>query len=163
MTVICVLTRGDQEFSVRRARRADVPHLVALLADDPLGRGRETAVLSAYEAAFTEIDASGEQLLVCLTTSSDEVVGTMQLTFTRGLSHGGGLRGQLEAVRVHSAYRDRGLGRLFVQWAIDECRGRGCELVQLTSDRSRVDAHRFYERLGFVDSHRGLKLALPAS
>jgi GNAT superfamily N-acetyltransferase len=160
MTVICVLTTGDQEFHVRRARHADVPHLVALLADDPLGRGRESAELGAYEAAFTEIDASDEQLLASLTTRSDEVVGTMQLTFTRGLSRGGALRGQLEAVRVHCAYRDRGLGRLFVQWAIDECRGRGCELVQLTSDRSRVDALRFYERLGFVDSHRGLKLDL---
>jgi GNAT superfamily N-acetyltransferase len=136
---------------------------VALLADDPLGRGREGAERSAYDAAFTQIDASDEQLLACLTTSSDDVVGTLQLTFIRGLSRSGALRGQLEAVRVHSSYRDRGLGRLFVQWAIDECRSRGCELLQLTSDRSRVDAHRFYERLGFVDSHRGLKLGLSSS
>jgi GNAT superfamily N-acetyltransferase len=163
MTILRVLIAGGEEFSVRRAQRADVPDLVALLADDPLGRDREGAEPSAYDAAFSEIDASEEQLLACLTTSSGAVVGTLQLTFIPGLSRGGALRGQLEAVRVHRSYRDRGLGRLFIQWAIDECRGRGCELLQLTSDRSRIDALRFYERLGFVSSHRGLKLGLALS
>jgi GNAT superfamily N-acetyltransferase len=163
MTILRVLIAGGEEFSVRRAQRADVPDLVALLADDPLGRDREGAEPSAYDAAFSEIDASEEQLLACLTTSYGAVVGTLQLTFIPGLSRGGALRGQLEAVRVHRSYRDRGLGRLFIQWAIDECRGRGCELLQLTSDRSRIDALRFYERLGFISSHRGLKLGLALS
>jgi hypothetical protein len=100
MTILRVLTVGGEEFSVRRARRADVPDMVGLLADDPLGRDREGAEQSAYDAAFSEIDASGEQLLACLTASSGAVVGTLQLTFIRGLSRGGALRGQLEAVRV---------------------------------------------------------------
>jgi len=155
-----VLTVGGDEFTVRRARRDDVPALVALLADDPLGRGRETAAQEAYLAAFDAVDASDEQLLVSLTTADGTVVGTLQLTFIRGLSRGGALRGQLEAVRVHENHRGQGLGRLFIQWAVEECRRRGCALVQLTSDSSRTDAHRFYEQLGFVHSHAGFKLAL---
>ncbi|GAA1249750.1 GNAT family N-acetyltransferase [Pseudonocardia aurantiaca] len=159
-TAVSVVTAGGEKFAVRKARREDVPALVALLADDPLGSGRETAPPEAYLSAFEAVDASDEQLLVCLTTASGEVVGTLQLTFIRGLSRGGALRGQIEAVRVHREYRSNGLGRLFVGWAVEECRRRGCVLVQLTSDRSRGDAHRFYERLGFVDSHGGFKLPL---
>ena len=154
------LTAGGEEFAVRRARRDDVPALVALLADDPLGRGRENASPEVYLAAFEAVDASDEQLLVCLTSDFGAVVGTLQLSFIRGLSRGGALRGQIEAVRVHREHRGHGLGRLLVGWAVAECRRRGCVLVQLTSDRSRGDARRFYERLGFVDSHVGLKLAL---
>ena len=137
-----------------------MPALVALLADDPLGRGRETAPAERYLSAFDAVDASDEQLLLCLTTGDGDVVGTLQLSFLRGLSRGGALRGQIEAVRVRRDHRDKGLGRMFVEWAIEECRRRGCVLVQLTSDRSRGDAHRFYERLGFVHSHAGLKLTL---
>jgi GNAT superfamily N-acetyltransferase len=159
-TAVSVLAAGGEEFAVRRACREDVPGLVALLADDPLGGGRETAHPEAYLSAFDAVDASDEQLLVCLTTASADLVGTLQLTFIRGLSRGGALRGQIEAVRVHRDYRSHGLGRLFVGWAVEECRRRGCVLVQLTSDRSRGDARRFYERLGFVDSHAGLKLPL---
>jgi GNAT superfamily N-acetyltransferase len=159
-TALSVLTAGGEEFAVRRARREDVPALVALLADDPLGSGRETGPQEAYLSAFDAVDASDEQLLVCLTAPSGDLVGTLQLTFIRGLSRGGALRGQIEAVRVHRDYRSQGLGRLFIGWAVEECRRRGCVLVQLTSDRSRGDAHRFYERLGFVDSHAGLKLPL---
>jgi GNAT superfamily N-acetyltransferase len=158
---LAVLRAGDGgNHPVRRARREDVPALVALLADDPLGSGRETSDLVPYLAAFAEIDASSEQLLACLTTVDGTVVGTLQLTFAPGLSHGGARRGQIEAVRVHRDHRSRGLGRLFVQWAIEECRTRGCALVQLTSDRSRRDAHRFYAGLGFVESHAGFKLRL---
>lgn len=95
-----------------------------------------------------------------LTAPDGAVVGTLQLTVIPGLSRGGALRGQIEAVRVHSELRGRGLGGPFVRWAIDEARRRGCAMVQLTTDRSRVDAHRFYARLGFVDSHIGMKLDL---
>jgi GNAT superfamily N-acetyltransferase len=161
-TVLGALVAGGEEFAVRRARREDVPAIVALLADDPLGQGRETAPPGAYLAAFDALDTSEEQLLTVVTRGDGEVVGTLQLSFIRGLSRGGALRGQIEAVRVHRDHRSRGLGRLFVEWAVQECRRRGCVLVQLTSDRSRGDAHRFYERLGFVHSHVGLKLTLEA-
>jgi ribosomal protein S18 acetylase RimI-like enzyme len=154
------LAAGGESFVVRRACRGDVPALVALLADDPLGRGRETAPPETYLAAFDAVDASAEQLLVVVTSAGAEVVGTLQLSFIPGLSRGGALRGQIEAVRVHRDHRNRGLGRALVEWAVEECRARGCALVQLTSDRSRVDAHRFYEALGFVHSHAGLKRAL---
>jgi GNAT superfamily N-acetyltransferase len=149
-----------QSYAVRAARRSDLPELVAMLADDPLGSGREGAPLAAYEAAFARIDADPNQLLAVLAAADGTIAGTLQLTTIAGLSRGGALRGQIEAVRVHAARRGRGLGRPFVQWAIDEARRRGCVLVQLTTDRSRVAAHRFYARLGFVDSHVGMKLDL---
>lgn len=145
---------------IRRARIEDVPALVALLADDPLGNGREHADLAVYEAAFRLVDADGHQFLACLTDPADAVVGTLQLTIIPGLSRGGMLRAQIEAVRVRADRRDEGLGRVLLDWAVGEARRRGCALVQLTTDRSRVEAHRFYERLGFVDSHHGLKLVL---
>ena len=151
---------GGDVFTVRAARPADLPDLVAMLADDPLGSVREGAPPAAYEAAFEAIDADPRQLLAVLTTADGAIVGTLQLTVIPGLSRGGALRGQIEAVRVHSGFRGRGLGGPFVRWAIDEARRRGCALVQLTTDRSRVDAHRFYTRLGFVDSHVGMKLDL---
>ncbi|WP_232661170.1 GNAT family N-acetyltransferase [Pseudonocardia sp. TRM90224] len=154
-------TVGDVRYVVRRARRDDLAELVAMLADDPLGAAREHAPSAAYGSAFERIDADPNQLLACLTTDPDgRVVGTLQLTVIAGLSRGGALRGQIEAVRVHSEHRGRGVGTPFLQWAVEELRLRGCVMAQLTTDRSRVDAHRFYERLGFVDSHRGLKLAL---
>ncbi|MGI5126624.1 GNAT family N-acetyltransferase [Pseudonocardia sp. CA-107938] len=131
-----------------------------MLADDPLGSTREGAPLAAYEAAFEAIDADPRQLLAVLEAADGVVVGTLQLTVIPGLSRGGALRAQIEAVRVHSAYRGRRLGSPFIRWAIDEARRRGCVLVQLTTDKSRVDAHRFYRRLGFVDSHVGMKLSL---
>jgi len=147
-------------FTVRAARPADLPELVAMLADDPLGSAREGAPPAAYEQAFAAIDADPRQLLAVLTAAGGAIVGTLQLTTIPGLSRGGALRGQIEAVRVHSGHRGRGLGSPFIRWAIDEARRRGCAIVQLTTDRSRVDAHRFYERLGFVDSHIGMKLDL---
>lgn len=147
------------ECTIRRARVDDVPTLVALLSDDPLGQGRENADLAAYEAAFRQIDADEHQFLACLTDGED-VVGMLQLTVIPGLSRGGAQRAQIEAVRVRADRRDQGLGRVLLDWALAEARRRGCALVQLTTDRSRVDAQRFYERLGFVDSHRGLKLVL---
>jgi GNAT superfamily N-acetyltransferase len=144
----------------RRAVKTDVPAIVAMLADDPLGATREnTADMSAYFNAFDDIDADpGEMLIVA--DRDGEVVGTLQLTFLRGLSRGGAIRAQIEAVRVRSDARSGGLGRRLIEWAIDESRRRGCHLVQLTSDRSRVDAHRFYENLGFHGSHLGYKLTL---
>lgn len=147
--------------SLRRATAADLPALVALLADDPLGAPREVpdGDLAAYRRAFDLIDADPAHLLVAA-LAGDSVVGTLQLTFLPGLARQGALRAQLEAVRVAAEARSRGLGAAMVAWAVSEARRRGCRLVQLTTDKSRSDAHRFYERLGFVASHEGLKLSL---
>ncbi len=89
-----------------------------------------------------------------------QIVGTMQLSFLPGLARRGALRAQIEAVRVAQSQRGSGLGAAMMGWAIEEARRRGCALVQLTTDKSRTDAHRFYARLGFVATHEGMKLAL---
>lgn len=155
------LATGD--VVLRRARRADVPAIVALLVDDPLGRGREGADvaegLEPYLTAFDAIEADPAHLLV-VAESSGEVIGTMQLTVIPGLSRRGTTRAQVEAVRVRADHRGHGLGARMIEWAVDEARHRGCGLVQLTSDKTRADAHRFYVRLGFEASHEGYKLPL---
>ena len=146
----------------RRARPSDLPAIIALLADDPLGRAREDLgppLNPASETAFEAIDSDPNQLLAVV-TEADRVVGTLQITFIHGLSRKGGLRGQIEAVRIAADRRSAGLGRRAFDWAIAECRARGCCLVQLTTDRGRPEAHRFYDRLGFVGSHLGYKKAL---
>lgn len=150
--------------TVRRAVAADIPFLVALLADDPLGAAREAGGQdrAAYERAFAAVDADPAHLLVVLQAGED-VVGTLQLSFLPGLSRRGALRAQIEGVRVRADRRGAGLGEALLRWAVAEARRRSCWLVQLTSDRSRADAHRFYERLGFVASHVGFKLELPDS
>ncbi|MGW4489035.1 N-acetyltransferase family protein [Amycolatopsis sp. NPDC004368] len=148
------------DLTVRKARRDDVEAIVRMLVDDQLGATRDSADdLEPYLRAFEAIDADPQQLLI-VATSSDEPVATLQLTIIPGLARRGALRGQIEAVRVRSDQRSAGLGRALVQWAIEECRRRGCALVQLTSDTSRNAAHRFYEQLGFTASHTGFKLHL---
>lgn len=146
--------------TIRRARRDDLPALMALLRDDPLGAGRESTDPAPYEAAFAALDADPNQVLVCLEDADGAVAGTLQLTVIPGLSRTGQWRAQLEGVRIRADLRGTGAGRLLLEWAIAEARRRGCGLVQLTTDRTRVDAHRFYARLGFVDSHLGFKLTL---
>lgn len=146
----------------RRARVADLPAIIALLADDPLGREREDVSLPpvpAYEAAFAAIDADANQLLAVV-TDDDRVIGTLQITFIPGLSRRGALRGQIEGVRIAADRRGSGLGHRVFDWALSECRSRGCFMVQLTTDKSRSEAHRFYEQLGFAASHFGFKKAL---
>ncbi|MFD2094337.1 GNAT family N-acetyltransferase [Blastococcus deserti] len=147
---------------LRRATAADLPALVALLADDPLGAGREDVDgdLSPYRRAFDLVDADPAHVLV-VAVDAEVVVGTLQLSFLPGLARRGALRAQLEAVRVAAGARGRGVGAAMVAWALDEAGRRGAALVQLTTDKSRPDAHRFYERLGFVASHEGMKLQLP--
>lgn len=150
----------DAAPAVRPATRADVPAIVALLADDPLGAARkDLGDLTAYAEAFDRIDADPAHALVVL-DDGGTVVGTLQLTLLPGLSRRGALRAQIEAVRVASTHRGQRLGEQLVVWAIEESRRRGAVLVQLTTDASRTDAHRFYERLGFAPSHVGMKLAL---
>jgi GNAT superfamily N-acetyltransferase len=146
----------------RVAGRADVPAVVALLADDTLGAARETVgedVDAAYWRAFEAIDADPRNLLV-VADRGGEVVGTMQLTFIPSLSHRGGERAEIEAVRVRGDQRGAGLGHAMIRWAVDRARERGCRLVQLATDKRRTDAHRFYESLGFTATHEGMKLAL---
>jgi|GEM_PF-162363 len=145
---------------VRRAVQADLPAIVAMLADDELGSTREApdaATDDRYAAAFAAIDADPNQALVVL-DDAGSVVGCLQLTFIPGLSLHGAWRGQIEAVRVVTSRRGEGLGRIMLNWAIAESRRRGCTLVQLTTNKVRIDALRFYRSLGFVDSHEGLKL-----
>ena len=154
--------RAD-EVELRRATAADVGAIVGLIADDQLGATREDPVdLAAYLRAFAAIDADPAQLLVVL-DDGGTVVGTMQVSFIPGLSRGGAMRGQIEAVRVAASHRGRRLGEQMIRWAVEESGRRGCALVQLTTDKSRADAHRFYERLGFTASHEGFKMTLGAS
>src|SRR5512138_1731017 len=146
--------------ALRIARRADLPRIVELLADDPLGATREypsDPVADAYVAAFNAILAQrGNCVLVA--ELDGLVVGCLQLTVVPGLSRAGATRAFIEGVRVSSAHRGRRLGELLVNEAIDRARAAGAVLVQLTTDASRTDAHRFYERLGFVATHIGYKL-----
>lgn len=146
----------------RRAKAEDLAAIVQLLLDDVLGQAREDssrAVGAGYTAAFAAIDADPHQLLV-VAAEGEEVVGTLQLSFIPGLARRGAWRGQIEAVRVASSLRGRGIGKEMVEWAVSECRRRGCSHVQLTTDKRRTDAHRFYDRLGFVASHLGYKLTI---
>ncbi|WP_327039354.1 GNAT family N-acetyltransferase [Micromonospora maris] len=144
----------------RTAIRADLPAILDLLADDMLGRTRDVGEVDAtYEKAFADITADPRNHLV-VAEASGEVVGCMQLTYIPGLGRHGAERQLIESVRVRSDRRGQGLGRLMMAWAIDQARQRGCGLVQLTTDKSRHDAHRFYLGLGFVASHEGMKLSL---
>ena len=144
---------------LREARREDVPQIVGLLADDVLGAGREGPADDAYFTAFDQIEADPRSRLL-VAESGGRVVGTLQLSTLPGLSRHGMLRGQIEAVRVAADQRGQRLGRRMIEWAIEQARGQGCGLLQLTSDKQRPDAVRFYQSLGFTASHEGLKLPL---
>jgi ribosomal protein S18 acetylase RimI-like enzyme len=152
----------DSETIFRTATLADLPAIVSLLADDELGREREDLrlpLIPEYLAAFRAIAEDANQLLA-VAEDGAEIVGTLQISFVPGISHKGAWRGQIESVRVKRTCRGAGLGQEMFAWAIAECRARNCALVQLTTNKSRKDAHRFYERLGFVASHEGFKLDL---
>jgi ribosomal protein S18 acetylase RimI-like enzyme len=157
------LPLGTARFTVRRATAGDVVAIVGLLGDDEIGAVRELgpgAGLAPYRHAFEAIDADPGQLLLVVTASGDDVAATMQLSFIPGMARQGALRAQIEAVRVSSRYRSQGLGEAMITWAVAEARRRGCRLVQLTSDKRRTRAHRFYERLGFTAVSEGFKLPL---
>lgn len=149
----------------RRARESDLPAIIAMLVDDEIGRQREDAALplnDAYVSAFAAIERDDNQLLA-VAERGGRVVGCLQITFIPGLSRLGLWRGQIESVRIAKSERGSGLGRALFQWAIERCRARGCGLVQLTTDKSRQDARRFYEGLGFEATHEGMKLMLEAT
>jgi ribosomal protein S18 acetylase RimI-like enzyme len=146
----------------RTATRDDLAAMIALIADDQLGQTRDDASLPLdrrYLDAFAAIERDANQMLVAV-EQAGAVIGCFQITFIPGISRRGAWRGQIESVRVAREKRGAGLGTAMFEWAIAECRRRGCDLVQLYTDKSRKDAHRFYERLGFKASHEGMKLAL---
>ncbi|MFN8612250.1 MAG: GNAT family N-acetyltransferase [Vulcanimicrobiota bacterium] len=143
----------------RPARPEDLPCLVDMLADDPIGQTREDpSNLEPYRKALASIGRDPNQLL--LVCEQSQLLGFLQLTFIPGLTYQGGWRAQIEGVRVQSRCRSRGVGRLLLEEAVRLARQRGCVLVQLTTDLARPGALRFYQRLGFTASHSGLKLAL---
>lgn len=159
MMPLATLTLPSGPVTVHRAQAGDVPAIVDLLAEDGIAAGRERADAAAYAAAFAAVDADPRQLLLVVRDEAG-VAATMQVTFIPGLSRGGALRAQLEAVRVARRRRGAGLGTALLGWVVEECRRRGAALVQLTTDERRVQARRFYERAGFVASHVGMKLDL---
>jgi ribosomal protein S18 acetylase RimI-like enzyme len=144
--------------SIRRARRDDVAAMIAMLADDHLGRARERLedpLPASYYEAFARVD-NNPNLQLVVAESEGRVVGCLQLAILPGISSQGGIRGLLEDVRVASDCRGLGIGEQLVQWAVREAKARGCNLVELLTHQSRVDAQRFYKRLGFAASHVGM-------
>ncbi|GGO28516.1 GNAT family N-acetyltransferase [Deinococcus humi] len=154
------ITLSEQNFRIKRAQLKDVEALVALLQDDVLGSQRESEMLNIYIQAFQAIDRDQNQLLVAVFNEQDDIVGTMQLTLIPGLARQGATRLQIEAVRVSASARGTGLGSALFQWAAQYGREHGATIAQLTTDKRRTDAHRFYERLGYVATHEGMKLVL---
>lgn len=152
---------AHSDLSARRAIRGDLPRLLELLADDILGKNREGVGSedACYAQAFDAIDADPNQYML-VGELDGRVIATLQLTFIPGLSRSGASRANIEAVRVDSGLRGRGVGRWIIEKAILLARERGCALAQLTSDKSRAQAHRFYARFGFVATHEGFKLRL---
>ena len=146
----------------RRATETDVPAIIRLLADDTLGASREATDaerLPQYLSAFRVIDADANQFLLVVDDGT-AIVGTLQLTFIAGLARGGLKRGLVEAVRVARDRRGEKIGEAMFAWVLEKCRHESCGIVQLTTDKSRTDAHRFYDRLGFEPSHIGYKMML---
>ena len=166
LTLPVTLRARDREVVLRRADEDDLRAVVGLLADDPVSAARGDRASAEdeplYRAAMLEILADpANDLLVAV--DAGEVVGTLQLTRLPGMARRGSARLLVEAVRVRSTLRSGGIGTALVRWVTDVAApATGSSLVQLTSDNSRTDAHRFYERLGFAGSHRGFKYAVPA-
>jgi GNAT superfamily N-acetyltransferase len=155
----------DTQLAIRRATSADLPAIVHLLADDPLGAKREADIdplPDSYRRAFEAIDRDPHQALVVVEHEPGAVVGVLQLTFIPSITYRGGWRAQIEGVRVAASHRAEGIGRRLFEWAIARAVERGCHMVQLTTDKARPDARRFYESLGFVASHEGMKLRCPS-
>lgn len=144
----------------RQASREDVIHIVALLSDDELGSKREKfsdPLPDSYFNAFENITKDSNQELIVI-EQEGEIIGTLQLTFIPYLTYQGGIRSQIEAVRIRKDRRGSGLGEELLKWAIERAQERGAHLLQLTTDKKRPDALRFYEKFGFKATHEGMKL-----
>ncbi len=148
---------------IRRAQQKDLSAIVELIANDELGRLREnfkTPLPEQYLNAFDRINSDQHQELMVMLNDSGDIIGTLQLSFIQYLTYQGGIRAQIEAVRVHENYRNKGIGKKLIQWAIDRAKQKEAHVVQLTTDKKRNAAVQFYEKLGFIASHEGMKLHL---
>ena len=152
----------SQHILFRLAKRADLPAIVRMLADDDLGRQRECCadqLPESYYLAFEQIEKDPNHELI-VAEREGEVIGTLHLIFLPSISYQGGLRAQAESVRVDKRFQNQGIGNQMMKWTIERARQRGAHVIQLTTHKTRLDAHRFYERLGFKGSHLGMKLSL---
>ena len=148
---------------IREAQEKDLASLVHMLSDDPLGKTREDFRLplpTRYVAAFREIDQDKNQELIVVENNRGHIIGSMQLSFIRYLTYQGGMRAQVEGVRVHREERGKKIGEQMIKWAIERSKEKKCHLIQLTSDKKRPVAIKFYQNLGFQASHEGMKLHL---
>lgn len=153
---------SPQEVLFRPATRADLPSIVRMLADDDLGSQREryeTPLPESYYSAFEQIESDTNHELI-VAERNGEVIGTLHLMFLPSISFQGGLRAQVESVRVDKRFQSQGIGSQMMKWTVERAKQRGAHIVQLTTHKTREDAHRFYERLGFKGSHLGMKLSL---
>ena len=153
----------NKKLIFRKATEADIPNIVKMLADDELGSKREdykVPLPKSYYDAFQNIFQDKNQELIILENFNKETIGTLQLTFLQYLTYRGGLRTQIEAVRIHKKFRGKGFGKEIFKWAIKRSKDKGAHLVQLTTDKLRPDAIEFYKAFGFKDSHMGMKLNL---
>lgn len=149
------------QLTFRHAIEDDLPTLIQMLADDPLGKTREDAsepINPAYLTMLAHIEADPNNALIVAISDSEEIVGMLQLTYIPYLTYTGSWRALIEGVRVHQAFRGQGIGRRLFEWAIGQAQQKGCAMIQLTSNKQRTDALRFYESLGFEASHEGFKL-----
>jgi len=146
---------------IRKATKNDIQDIVEMIADDALGKERENFQIplpKAYFSAFENINADKNQELIVFENVKSKVIGTLQLSFIQYLTYTGGIRAQIEAVRIHKDYRGIGLGEKMFNWAIDRAKKRKAHVLQLTTDKKRPQAINFYKKLGFKDSHDGMKL-----
>lgn len=145
----------------RKAKREDVVEIVKMIANDKLGKLREdfkVPLPDKYYVAFENITKDDNQELIVLENEKKEVIGTLQLSFIQYLTYQGGIRAQIEAVRIREDERGKGIGEKMFKWAIERAKERDAHLIQLTTDKKRPEAVRFYEKLGFKATHEGMKL-----
>jgi GNAT superfamily N-acetyltransferase len=149
--------------NIRLATKKDIPDIVSMLAHDKLGKLREDfqdPLPQKYYDAFERITSDPNQELIVIVNESGKIIGTLQLSFIQYLTYQGGIRAQIEAVRVHEQYRGQGIGLQLLEWAIQRAKEKGAHVVQLTTDKKRPEALTFYKKLGFTNSHEGMKLHL---
>jgi GNAT superfamily N-acetyltransferase len=154
-------TTKNEIMTFRKATIEDVPAIVAMIADDELGKTRENIQIplpKEYYDAFENINNDDNQELVVVENEDSEIIGTLQLSFIQYLTYQGGIRAQIEAVRIRKNQRGTGLGTQLFEWAIERAKQRKAHVLQLTTDKKRPDALHFYKKLGFKDSHEGMKL-----
>lgn len=145
----------------RKATQKDLQIIVKMIADDALGKTREnyqTPLPDQYSKAFENINVDPNQELIVVENSENEIIGTLQLTFIQYLTYQGGIRAQIEAVRIRKDQRGQGIGQKMFEWAINRAQEKGAHVLQLTTDKKRPEAIKFYEKLGFKASHEGMKL-----